>query len=98
VGFPVDGRGVDFGFFDDVDWHLSELVTELDLIEEWMDSIMPLGLEIDELRNAFLDRVKIRSNELGITGPASDALEKANPSGMSADGIKRYWDKYVQPN
>lgn len=87
-----------FGIFDDVDWHLSELLTELDLIEEWMESIMPLGLEIEELRHAFLDRVKIRADELGLAGSAADALEKANPSGMSADGIKRYWDKYVQSN
>jgi glyoxylase-like metal-dependent hydrolase (beta-lactamase superfamily II) len=85
-----------FGSFTDVDWHFSELLVELDLIEKWMDAIMPQGLEIEELRAAFLDRVKERENDLGIIGSAADALEKANPSGMSADGIKRYWEKYVQ--
>jgi len=86
-----------FGFFDDVDWHLDELIHELDLIEKWMDEIMPRGLDIEELRNEFLGWVRSRARELGLGETAIDALEKANPSGMSADGIKRYWDKYIQP-
>ena len=84
-----------FGFYDDVQWHLDQLVTELDIIEEWMASIMPRGLEIDALRKEFLAWVKERSQEQGLGETALGALEKANPSGMSADGIKRYWDKYV---
>lgn len=87
-----------FGLYDDVEWHLDELVAELDLIEEWMASIMPRGLETEELRKEFLGWVRARSIELGLGEHARDALEKANPSGMSADGIKRYWDKYVQPS
>lgn len=86
-----------FGVYDDVDWHLDELVRELDIIEDWMASIMPRGLNIDELRSEFLNWVKTRAREHELGGATQDALDKANPSGMSADGIKRYWDKYVQP-
>lgn len=85
-----------FGFFEDVDWHLDELIAELDQVEEWMAAIMPRGLEIDQLRKEFLDWVHTRAQELGLDGSTVDAFEKANPSGMSADGIKRYWEKYVQ--
>lgn len=85
-----------FGFYDDVDWHLDQLLIELDIIEEWMASIMPRDLEIEELREEFLGWVKTRSLELGIEGETIDALENANPSGMSADGIKRYWEKYMK--
>lgn len=85
-----------FGFYADVDWHLEELVAELDQVEEWMAAIMPRGLETEELRLEFLDWVHSRAQKLGLSGSAIDALEKANPSGMSADGIKRYWEKYVQ--
>ena len=85
-----------FGFYDDVDWHLSELELELDIIEDWMATIMPRGLEIEELRVEFLAWVQSRASDLGLDRMAIDAFEKANPSGMSADGIKRYWDKYVQ--
>jgi glyoxylase-like metal-dependent hydrolase (beta-lactamase superfamily II) len=86
-----------FGLYDDVDWHLDELESELDIIEEWMEKIMPRGLEIEELRKEFLNWVQSRASELDLGKAAIDAFEKANPSGMSADGIKRYWDKYVKP-
>jgi glyoxylase-like metal-dependent hydrolase (beta-lactamase superfamily II) len=87
-----------FGFYDDVHWHLDQLVTELDIIEDWMASIMPRGLDIEELRKEFLAWVQKRSQEQGLGETAQGALEKANPSGMSADGIKRYWEKYVLSN
>lgn len=87
-----------FGFFEDVDWHLDQILKELDIVEEWMASIMPRDLEINQLRQEFVNWVGTRSRELGLDGQAIDAFEKANPSGMSADGIKRYWDKYVQSN
>lgn len=85
-----------FGIYDDVNWHLNELVAELDIIENWMSTIMPRGMEIEELRKEFLDLVKTRAREVELGGAAVDALEKANPSGISADGIKRYWDKYIK--
>ena len=85
-----------FGFYDDVEWHLDELLAEMDQVEEWMASIMPRGLEIDQLRKVFLAWVHTRAQESGLEGDTIDAFEKANPSGMSADGIKRYWEKYVQ--
>jgi glyoxylase-like metal-dependent hydrolase (beta-lactamase superfamily II) len=85
-----------FGIFEDVEWHLDQMLIELDMIEEWMASILPRGLEIEALRKEFLDWVRTRSQQLGLERSTMDALEKANPSGMSADGIKRYWDKYVE--
>jgi glyoxylase-like metal-dependent hydrolase (beta-lactamase superfamily II) len=85
-----------YGIFKDVEWHLDQLLTELDIVEEWMAAMMPRDLEIEALRKEFLDWVQIRSKEAGLGGGTIDAFEKANPSGMSADGIKRYWDKYVQ--
>ncbi len=87
-----------FGIYEDVDWHLDQVLFELDAVEQWMENIMPRGLEIEDLRQEFLKWVRERSEELGLEAAALDAFEKANPSGMSADGIKRYWDKYIQPN
>ncbi|MEJ2448419.1 MAG: MBL fold metallo-hydrolase [Anaerolineales bacterium] len=87
-----------FGLYDDVDWHLDQVLYELDAVEEWMEKVMPRHLEIKELREEFVGWVKDRSEQLGLGTSALDAFEKANPSGMSADGIKRYWEKYIQPN
>jgi glyoxylase-like metal-dependent hydrolase (beta-lactamase superfamily II) len=84
-----------FGIFDDLDWHLETILTELDAAEKWMESTMPNDFPIEELRQVFIDWVKNRSIDLGVEDITLDAFEKANPSGMSADGIKRYWEKYV---
>jgi len=86
-----------FGFFDDVEWHLDSVLSELDAAEEWMQMIMPREYSIEDLRKEFLNWVKNRSLELGVGIVTLDAFEKANPSGMSADGMKRYWDKYIDP-
>ncbi len=84
-----------FGIFNDVAWHLDSILYELDAVEKWMHMIMPKEYSIEDLRKEFLNWVKNRSLELGIKKGNLDAFEKANPSGMSADGIKRYWDKYI---
>ncbi len=86
-----------FGFFDDVQWHLDTVLEELDAAEEWMGKVMPKGYPIDDLRMEFLNWVKNRSQDLGVNEETLDAFEKANPSGMSADGMKRYWEKYIDP-
>jgi hypothetical protein len=83
-----------FGIFDDVSWHLDAVLKELDAAEEWMEQIMPKNLQIEDLRKAFVEWMKDRSLELGVQQGVLDAFEKANPSGMSADGMKRYWDKH----
>jgi glyoxylase-like metal-dependent hydrolase (beta-lactamase superfamily II) len=87
-----------FGMFEDVAWHLDALSNELDAAEEWMHRVLPLDLEISELREEFKTWARDRSLEIGIDASSLDAFEKANPSGMSADGIKRYWDKNIKNN
>ena len=86
-----------FGIFEDVDWHMDSVLSEIDKAEEWMEKIMPRDLSIEDLRTEFLIWVRNRSLELGVAEVTLDAFEKANPSGMSADGMKRYWDKYIDP-
>ena len=84
-----------FGIFDDVDWHWDTLEKELDAAEEWMLQTLPLELPISDLRKEFSDWANKRSLDHGMDQARLDAYENANPSGMSADGIKRYWDKYL---
>jgi glyoxylase-like metal-dependent hydrolase (beta-lactamase superfamily II) len=83
-----------FGMFSDVQWHLDAILSELDAAEEWMERIMPQELETEELRLEFIGWVRDRARDLNIQESTLEAFEKANPSGMSADGIKRYWEKY----
>lgn len=85
-----------FGIYHDVDWHLDQTLRELDAAESWMREIMPRNLPLEDLRTEFIRWTTDRSNQLGIDPEAINTFEKANPSGMSADGIKRYWDKYLK--
>lgn len=84
-----------FGIYDDVNWHLDAVLEELDAAEEWMNKTIPLDLPANELREVFGQWARSRSITLGVNEFTLDAFEKANPSGMSADGIKRYWEKYI---
>jgi glyoxylase-like metal-dependent hydrolase (beta-lactamase superfamily II) len=87
-----------FGLYDDVDWHLDAVLQELDAAEEWMNKTLPLDLPATELREDFVKWARTRSIALGVNEVILDSFEKANPSGMSADGIKRYWEKYINPD
>lgn len=82
-----------FGIFQDVDWHLDAVLRELDAAEDWMLKTMPLGLSISDLRKEFTDWSRHRSINQIVNQVSLDTYEIANPSGISADGIKRYWDK-----
>ena len=84
-----------FGIYEDVDWHLDAVLQELDAAEEWMNKTIPLDLPVNELREEFGHWARNRSITLGVNELTLDSFEKANPSGMSADGIKRYWEKYI---
>ncbi len=84
-----------FGFFDDAEWHLDAVLSELDEVEKWMQRILPRDLPIEELRSEFVNWTKECSLQHDVNETSLDAFEKANPSAMSADGIKRYWEKYI---
>jgi hypothetical protein len=84
-----------FGFFDDVEWQLDTLIKELDSVENWMLKTVPLGLQMSELREEFIMWSSNRAKKLGVTERSLDVFEIANPSSISADGIKRYWEKYI---
>jgi len=50
---------------------------------------------MSELREEFVQWSSNQAKKLGVTEESLDVFELANPSGMSADGIKRYWEKYI---
>jgi glyoxylase-like metal-dependent hydrolase (beta-lactamase superfamily II) len=83
-----------FGLYKDIEWHLGALFDTLDEIEAWMEAIMPGKPGLDELNEKFLEWSERRSLSQGITQELLEAYEAANPSWMSAQGLKRYWEKY----
>jgi glyoxylase-like metal-dependent hydrolase (beta-lactamase superfamily II) len=82
-----------FGIYDDPEWHLSELDNTLDETEQWIVQVMSTNPSIEELREKFLAWNQLRAQEKGLRPNTLNAFEIANPSGMSAFGIYRYWHK-----
>ena len=84
-----------FGIYNDVAWQLDSILKELDVVEEWMHQVMPLDLSLSDIRAQFAEWIKIRSTDLGVSQANLDPFEKSNPPGIFADGIKRYWEKFL---
>jgi glyoxylase-like metal-dependent hydrolase (beta-lactamase superfamily II) len=82
-----------FGVLSDAGWHLSAIQQALDESEAWMNQVMPANPPIEALREQFIEWSRQRSLATGLDASLLDPLEATNPSGMSADGIYRYWHK-----
>jgi len=87
-----------FGIFDDPDWQLNELEKNLDAVSRWLDEVMPADPPIEDLRQMFSDWMDAQARESGLSEMVTKVYEVANPVGMSADGLHRYWRKFRQEN
>jgi glyoxylase-like metal-dependent hydrolase (beta-lactamase superfamily II) len=84
-----------FGIFDDPDWQLDEVEKGLDSASRWLEQAMPSEPPIEELRQSFTDWMMAEGEKIGLNEEVVKAYEVANPLGMSADGLLRYWKKMV---
>ena len=82
-----------FGIFDDPKWQLDEVEKGLNSASRWMEEIMPSDPPIEELRQSFTDWMMAEGEKMGLDEEVVRAYELANPLGMSADGLLRYWKK-----
>jgi glyoxylase-like metal-dependent hydrolase (beta-lactamase superfamily II) len=83
-----------FGIFDDPVWQLKAVEKDLDEAERWLEEVMPAQPEIEILRHQFVDWMNEQGRQHGLNAEVVKAYELANPPGMSADGLQRYWKKY----
>jgi glyoxylase-like metal-dependent hydrolase (beta-lactamase superfamily II) len=82
-----------FGIFDDPDWQLDEVEKGLDSASRWLEQAMPSEPPIEELRQSFTDWMMAEGEKIGLNDEVVKAYQVANPLGMSADGLLRYWKK-----
>jgi hypothetical protein len=82
-----------FGIFEDVEWQLREVEKGLDSAARWLEETMPADPPIDQLRQSFTDWMMKEGGQIGLDEAVVKAYEVANPLGMSADGLLRYWKK-----
>lgn len=83
-----------FGIYDDPDWHLGTLEKALDDVSRWLEDVMPADPAIEDLRARFTAWMDDQASAAGLTPGVLAAYSLANPLGMSADGIQRYWRKF----
>jgi len=82
-----------FGIYDDPEWQLHEVEKELDNTVHWMEEVMPADPSVEELRQLFTEKTLADNERLGLSEEVVTAYQLANPPGMSADGLMRYWKK-----
>ena len=82
-----------FGIYDDPEWQLQAVERDLDATERWLEKVMPEDPRIEDLRQEFTDWMNQQGQEQGLSPDVVRAYELANPPGMSADGLQRYWKK-----
>jgi glyoxylase-like metal-dependent hydrolase (beta-lactamase superfamily II) len=83
-----------FGIFDDPSWQLTALEQALDEAEKWMWDIFASDPSVDDLRSRFAAWMESGAGAAGLGGDEAIAYALANPLGMSADGLQRYWKKH----
>jgi glyoxylase-like metal-dependent hydrolase (beta-lactamase superfamily II) len=84
-----------FGIYADPEWQLREVDKGLDDAERWLEETMSEdpSLPIEALRESFTDWMVEQATEMGLSEDVVNAFTVANPPGMSADGLLRYWKK-----
>ena len=83
-----------FGIYDDVEWHLNELERNLVATRKWLEEIMPAAPSVEELRAKLEAWMDEQSREQNLSEDVLRAYVLANPIGMSAEGLMRYWKKF----
>lgn len=83
-----------FGIFDDPDWHFAAIHRVLNEVDGWLSEVMPADPPIEELRTRFVDWMEEQGRAIGLPADVREAYALANPLGMSADGLQRYWRKF----
>ena len=84
-----------FGIYDDPEWQLREIEKGLDSAERWLEQTMSedSSIPIEALRQSFTEWMTEEAVQMGLSEDVIDAYTVANPPGMSADGLLRYWKK-----
>jgi glyoxylase-like metal-dependent hydrolase (beta-lactamase superfamily II) len=84
-----------FGIYEDPEWQLREVEKGLEDAERWLEEMMSEDPSppIEAMRESFTDWMVEQAAEMGLSEDVIHAFTIANPPGMSADGLLRYWKK-----
>lgn len=86
-----------YGIFDDPAWHLAYLKSILQSTEAWLEQVMPSDPTLEQLRTQYEAWMQRESDVQQLSPDVIQAYTLANPLGMGADGMLRYWKKFRLP-
>ena len=70
------------------------MIKGLDEASSWLEEVMTQPPPIEELRESFTKFIESQGRAAGLSKDVIQSYSLANPLGMSADGLYRYWNKY----
>ncbi len=84
-----------FGIYDDPEWQLREVEKGLDDAERWLEKTLSEDPPppIEAMRQSFTEWMLDQGAAYGLSEDVLASYSLANPPGMSADGLLRYWKK-----
>lgn len=86
-----------FGIFADPAWHLAEVRRSLDLVEAWLERVMPADPSADDVSRQFVEWSRRLAATSGADAATLSRIDAANPAWMSGQGLHRYWHKTRRP-
>ena len=84
-----------FGVVDDVDLHIDRLISELNIVVEYVKNLVAEGLDRDAIVTRYVGWYRERAYSAGLLSDDLIKYETANPFFMSVDGIMRYMNKML---
>ena len=84
-----------FGVVDDVDLHIDRLISELNIVVEYVKKLVVEGLDRDAIVTRYVGWYRERAYSAGLLSDDLIKYETANPFFMSVDGIMRYMNKML---
>lgn len=82
-----------YGLYPDVAWHLDELEHNINLLQEWTEQELAIDPDAATYRTRFTSFLQDLAESDGYTTAQVQSYNDAAGSGMSADGVYRYWKK-----
>lgn len=82
-----------FGIYDDAQAHLELACRDLDMVEQWLETVMPEIPDVKTLQGRFTSWLHEQGQAMGLGEGLLKAYDFASPIPMGASGLFRYWHK-----
>lgn len=87
-----------YGIHDDITWHMNALRNGIEVVDSWVKLTIQDLPDLQTFRERFYAWVREAEAGSGVPPERIEVFASVNPREMSADGLYRYWKKYLDDN